>query len=1098
MIQRIDTKFRKMLHNETGRGSQKVEREMRGTFWVIRASAGSGKTFRLVQMYLSCCLSQEQPSFFRSICALTFTNKAAQEMRDRILKEIGLLASGEESAMESLLLEETGLTPGILRARARATREHMLHHYGDFAVMTIDSFVHRLVRSFARDLQLDQGFQIELDEDRLLEEAVDRLLARVGTAGEEELTRLLESFVEQQVEEERDTRVREALMAHARLVDKEHVQPILRALEGWKPAAFEAARKRLADDVRAAQKKVREAAEAALSALAAADLREKDFSHGDIPKWLARTAADPMKASIGVRMAAQLAGEKPLVKAKTPAAVEAAVESVMPEVRTAVETWEATLAGESGGLLKLKDKLRYRMSLAGTLVLLAEELEKVMAEQSVQTFGSLNRQIADLVQTNPAPYIFERIGIRFRHLFIDEFQDTSVTQWHNLVSLYENVLSQGFDALVVGDGKQAIYRWRNGDLRQLEELPQLIGDEVIENEVMRSAAATLARHFRADGLTDNWRTGSAIVHFNNSLFDTVRQALPGSGSRVYNGAEQQARKDFEGTVEVGKLVGENAEERRTGRLDWVLQRVRHHAASRPMADLAVLVRTNRSGAEIAEHLFAHGITPYTDESLQLGRHPVATGVVALLRSLLDPLNPVHVSVFLQSYSALHPGRIDEAGLLEKNVEVKRDKEGERFRHEIRMTSVLADVCPELELVKMSTSPIVALVGHILGALGWATEFAAYAEGILELAREVAARPAGGAGVTAFLKMWDRQGARRSIRVSPGADAVRIMTIHKAKGLEFPVVITPVDSSDVSKFRGEVPVILDRETFGVPAGLLSHSDMKDTPLESVMEDELGATVLDALNVAYVALTRPVEALDILLEFDKDPAAFKPGDADKTIPGRIFAALQTLHGSDILSANPLRLGTPRPVPVPVPVPVGERSSPPVPLVLGAPVIERVAIPRESWQLEGVLTEKSWGRAVHALLAEVRDRSDWFERREKLKVKAESGGLREVFDAADALIQHPKAGETFAEGADEVLAERDWIGSDGEIQRPDRVVRRANRWEIVDFKTGDPKDEHKVQLQGYLRTLSALEPGAVVKGRLVYSQTFEVVEVQLETLF
>ena len=169
-----------------------------------------------------------------------------------------------------------------------------------------------------------------------------------------------------------------------------------------------------------------------------------------------------------------------------------------------------------------------------------------------------------------------------------------------------------------------------------------------------------------------------------------------------------------------------------------------------------------------------------------------------------------------------------------------------------------------------------------------------------------------------------------------------------------------------------------------------------------------------------------------------------------------------------------------------------------MLGAPVIERVAIPRESWQLEGVLTEKSWGRAVHALLAEVRDRSDWMNRRAKLKAKAESGGLREVFEAVDALIQHPKAGETFADGADEVLAERDWIGSDGEIQRPDRVVRRGNRWEIVDFKTGSPKPEHKVQVQAYLRTLAVLDPGAVVEGRLVYSQSFEVAEVQLETLF
>ena len=1073
---------------------------------MIRASAGSGKTFRLVQTYLTCCLAQESAGFFRSICALTFTNKAAQEMKDRVLEEIGNMAAGEGGAMEEKIQVATGLPAEVLRGRARAMREQMLHHYEDFAVMTIDSFVHRLVRSFARDLQLDQGFQIELDEDRLLEEAVDRLLARVGRPGEEELTRLLEAFVEQQVEDEKDTRVREALMQHARLVDKEHMQPMLQALDGWKPLQFEAARKRLSKEVAAVDRAVQEAVGQAREALRAAGLTVADFSRGSVPKWLEKVANEGEKAEPSATVVAMIRGEKNPWTAKTAADVQEAISGVMPAVEMALEAWETAYRGEAGGLLKLKRRVRQRMSLVGTLATLSEELQTLMREQAVQTFGSLNRQIADLVQTNPAPYIFERIGIRYRHLFIDEFQDTSVTQWHNLVSLYENVLAQGFDALVVGDGKQAIYRWRNGDLRQLEALPDLRFPAGVEPEVLLSAAGTLDRHFREDQLQENWRTGSAIVDFNNRVFEAVGADLPADWQGVYEGAAQRPMKGFEGTVHVGHLVGQNKEERTELRMAWVLERVRHHAEERPLTDMAVLVRTNAAGAALAEYLFAHGITPFTEESLQLGRHPVATSVVALLRSILEPHNPKHVTAFLQGYAALHPGEIDEAKLLEEHTRwmewpAHPDDEKPRYRYEVAFDQILKEVCPDVNLVANSTSPIVALIGHILGGLGWANRFAAYAEGLLELAREVAERPAGGAGVHAFLRMWDRKGAKRSIRVSPGTDAVRIMTVHKAKGLEFPVVIAPVDAVAVDKFRGEIPVLLDVETFGVPAGLLGHHDLTDTPLEPIQQEELGQTILDALNIAYVAWTRPVHALDIVLEFEKEPASLGDEDLLKTIPGRMLRGIRAAFGADAVLVEPLALGSPSGLDAAEAEAVPSSAAVMTPdLQLGAPVRELVAMPREDWRQEARLSDRNFGQAVHALFSEIADLDQWAARRAAW-LEGPTGlapALRPVVDAVEAVLQDPQAGETFRPGADEVFLERDWVSPDGRIERPDRVVRRGNSWTVIDFKTGTPSDKHKQQVRSYLSTLAALEPDALIHGALIYTDSVKVVDVPFETLF
>ena len=165
------------------------------SFEVVRASAGSGKTYRLVSRYLACCLAVDDPRAFRHVLALTFTNKAAWEMKERILSDLAKVGSGKAS--ESFVAEltyQTRHTANTVSARARALRATMLHRYGEMAVMTLDSFTNRLVKSFARDLALDQDYRIELDQDRIVDEAVGNLLDRIGTPGEEALTALLKGF----------------------------------------------------------------------------------------------------------------------------------------------------------------------------------------------------------------------------------------------------------------------------------------------------------------------------------------------------------------------------------------------------------------------------------------------------------------------------------------------------------------------------------------------------------------------------------------------------------------------------------------------------------------------------------------------------------------------------------------------------------------------------------------------------------------------------------------------------------------------------------------------------------------------------------------
>ena len=179
------------------------------SFEVVRASAGSGKTYRLVSRYLACCLVHEDPRAFRHILALTFTNKAAWEMKERVLTDLAKVGTGTASKdFVQELSDQTELNASTLAQRARALRATMLHRYGELSVMTLDSFTNRLLQCFARDLALDQDYLIELDQDRLVDEAVGNVLDRIGAPGEEELTELLKGFARLQVEEEKDSRIR--------------------------------------------------------------------------------------------------------------------------------------------------------------------------------------------------------------------------------------------------------------------------------------------------------------------------------------------------------------------------------------------------------------------------------------------------------------------------------------------------------------------------------------------------------------------------------------------------------------------------------------------------------------------------------------------------------------------------------------------------------------------------------------------------------------------------------------------------------------------------------------------------------------------------
>ena len=1041
----------------------------KGRFHVIRASAGSGKTFRLVRAYLAACLSTSDAAAFRHILAITFTNKAALEMRTRIIEEIERVAEGR-GTMTPLLAGDLGMPIEEVEARAVKVRGEMLHRYEAFAVMTIDSFVNRLVRSFTRELSLDQEFVIELDEDRLISEAVGRLLDRAGRPDEEELTALLEGFARMQAEEERDTRLRPQLEKFGRLVYREHLQETLAAFTPgeWGPARFARVRDDLRKEVSTVDRALRAKSRHALEAVRRLNLTKGYFlGSPSVLGWLEkvriRGLGEPPSDALVAKLEAGV-----FVPASAKPAVRAAAEVALPDVQAVWDFYDAHCCGEAGAVLRLKQAIVRRISLIGVLALLREELDRLCEERNVRTLPALNAQISSIVRENPAPFIFERIGTRFQHIFIDEFQDTSITQWHNLVQLVAHVLSTGGSGLVVGDAKQAIYRWRNGDYRQLMALPSLCGTLT---DALREAEGALIREHAPDALGENYRSGSAIVEFNNFVFKAIADLLPEHLRALYAGdaATQTPVHTFEGTVHVSRSYGTTKDARTEARTAWAVERIQHHlAAGFAPGDLALLVRTNRDSATLAQALLAAGFTPRTEESLHLGRHPAPLGAIALLRSVLAPHDPRHPVAFLQCLCALRPD-LNEAALLADHTRPDGKKDL------IDLDGLLKKVAPGLQLQDRTTEPVVGLIGHIFEACGWNPDHAAYCEGMLDLALEAARMRE--PGIAGFLGVWDRTGSERSIRVSSGADAVRILTIHKAKGLAFPVVLVPFDPKKLSNFKDEIPVELDAAVYGLPAALLSDSDLKGSPIEAYRHEELGRVVLDAVNLAYVAMTRAEERLDALLEFEKE----EDGPSETvTLPKLLSAAIE----AGVATGNPVEWGA------------GGRKGGEAKAVGGVPVSPvlqtgaatkmRVAVTRAAWDGTWVAgwSPVEFGEAVHGVLGRVRTRADWARLAPALGagLRMERRQWEAVQAAVDGVLGSPECGGFFDEGA-EVLCEHDLVGVRGTLLRPDRLVRRGNRWEVVDFKTGKEDPEHRAQVRGYMAAVAAAEPGAEVHGYLVY---------------
>ena len=497
---------------------------IKAPFVVTKAAAGSGKTFALVLEYLKLALAGPREGIgyrFRGILAITFTNKAANEMKQRIMQELDRMATEgvdpDSHTMGARLLEElnssapTPMTPAELQQRAAELQNAILHHYTDLSVMTIDSFMHRIVRTFAHDLGQPVSFEVMIDKQMMIDEAVEQLMSLVGTEGNEELTRLLQAYADSNMEDDHTYDVKGSVASLAKQLFEEDAWRRLEGLAALTPGDFHKIHSRYIDANRKVEQNLRTAGKKVMGLLANVGATVDDCyqKNSGYFGFFSRLASGEMKPP-GANTVKSLTGGS-LTSPNCDRALAASIEALRPQMEELLANVQDCFEHDVVSYYSRRailDRL-YATALLGRM---SELLKDYSHDNEVLHLSEFNRMINSIVEDedNPAPFIFERLGNRYRHFLIDEFQDTSTMQWHNLVPLVENGVAQGRESLVVGDAKQAIYRFRQGDVAQFVRLPR------VEGMVNHGLTLGLPGNSRQCLLDTNYRTARAVVGFNNS------------------------------------------------------------------------------------------------------------------------------------------------------------------------------------------------------------------------------------------------------------------------------------------------------------------------------------------------------------------------------------------------------------------------------------------------------------------------------------------------------------------------------------------------------------------------------------------------------
>ena len=896
---------------------------------VYKASAGSGKTFRLAIEYMKLALTSE--SNYRHILAVTFTNKATAEMKSRIIGELYHLAKGKKSVYMDVLTKELSWPAMQVQRQAQLVLKRILHDYSRFSISTIDSFFQRVIKAFNRELGINAAYNVELDEMGILEEAADRLIQSVED--DQKLLEWLDAFASDKMRDGKGWNLKKDIVRLGAEIYNETFKSLNEGLyEKLNDRSFlKEYRGKLGKIIVLYENKIKSLGQEGLNLLAIEGLSVDDFkSKGSGPAgsfqkmkdFNFEPSATVLRAATDVSGWVTASVKEPL-KSRLSALAEL---KLMPKLQEAICLIETEKRKYTTAKLIVS-----QLYTLGILVDLRKSVKELCREKGIILISDSGHLLKDVIADSETPFVYEKTGSVYSHFMIDEFQDTSGLQWNNFRPLIGNSLAEGNLGLVVGDVKQAIYRWRSGDWRLLAgKLSESFPVFGLQNKVLNS----------------NWRSHGKIIRFNNTIFRLVPELLQShiegelseagiaenpvgvSVPEVYADSVQEvSNKDVAdlGYVKVRfleskkELAGQNEKLILSGLVDSI--KLLQDKGVKAI-EMAILVRQKKEARLIADLFLEQKSLPenrnynfdiLSGESLYINNSEVVSLIIAVLTSFLNPDDQVvKTQVNYLFHRKIYP-RLKEMGnvpditepagkpepgdwqlnfegtlpeyeavdwRMEAGVPSTEPVEGnlqpEPWNFELRAPGVSLDLSQFIagksfhELV--SGKPILEIIYSICEKLNLfsLTDELAYLQAFVDQISMFERNNA--SELTSFLNWWSDNGERFTIPVSDSIDAINVLTIHKSKGLEFTHVFVPFFNWSVHPHSSpEMAPLLWCEPDVEPFNEMElvpvrfKSDVGKSFFYREYFAEKFNTYIDNLNLMYVVFTRAKAGLYIWASF-----------------------------------------------------------------------------------------------------------------------------------------------------------------------------------------------------------------------------------------
>lgn len=1048
-------------------------------FSIYDASAGSGKTYTLVKEYLKIILLSKKQDAYRNILAITFTNKAVHEMKSRVVDSLSEFAKDNPTEKALNLMQvihsETGISLFDIKLKAKNIIKHLIHNYAAFDISTIDKFTHKVIRAFAHDLNLPITFDVSLDTENLLTEAVDAIIAQAGE--DETLTNLLVNFTMEKTDDDKSWDVSREIMETGKLILNENNREEISHFNNKSIAEFVEIKNKLVEFCKEIEAETIVQATEALLLIDKNGIDLKSFSAGHFPNHLNKIKEGQFNPNN------KTYHEFEDIKINKSAKDGVIIESIIPELLAILKSIYTKFEKKNFYEAFLKNITP--LSLMNTL---SNKLQEIQKEQNILSIAEFNKLINEQIQNQPAPFIYERLGEKYKHFFIDEFQDTSEMQWQNLIPLIDNALSsEDLDGtrgslMIVGDPKQSIYRWRGGKAEQFIELSK------DKNPFVNPSKELFP-------LGINWRSYDQVIDFNNKFFKFLASKFANDDYKdLYENHSHQEFNDKKGgyvnvsfipKIDKEEVSDEDSLDKNDLYLEATLNTIlKVKANGFNYKDIVILTRNKKPGTAIANHLIENGIPIVSSESLLLGASSEVQTCIYILRYLKNSNDLESKANFLYYLANNHQSELPIHDFISEGMELKNELEFQNW-----LTEIIPETSGVFSFQNIRKKALYEATEIIISKVIPIEKRNAYVQYFLDLILEHDLKKQ--SGISDFLSYWENNSEKLSIPSPEGNDAVRIMTIHKSKGLEFPVVIFPFAEQNYSQNLGDkIWITADEEQIGLPKALVSkNKDVENFGEEAskVYNQKKEEDLLDNINVLYVALTRAEEQLYVI-------SGLVSENSKGELPNNMATFFIEFLGNEFKEEQlEYEFGSNEKISITKEAVSNALTIPQLSETLNPKnikIAQRESIMWNTKQQKAI----EFGNIIHEILAFVKTKNDI----DLAITKAIENGLiissqkEEVLATLTEIVNHKELTEYFSE-EHKVMNEQTIIQKQGNIVKPDRMsISKDKKVFLLDYKTGQHLPKHKTQLENYQKSIEDMGFKVEKKSLIYIGETIEVLHL------